>query len=95
MNKVIAVQALDNYALAITFDSGEKRLFDMTPYLEKGIFKMLKDTQLFKQAYIAWDTVCWPNELDISPDTLYLRSTAMESYTTRSSNPAKQSSLTP
>ena len=46
----------------------------MRPYLDKGVFRRLHDITLFKQAYIAFDTVCWPGNLDISPETLYDRS---------------------
>lgn len=74
MNKVIAVQPLDDYQLVVTFDNQEIRLFDVSPFLEKGIFTRLKDKSFFSQVYIAWDTICWPEELDISPDTVYLRS---------------------
>ncbi len=74
MNKVIKVNPLDNYQLELWFASEEHRLFDMTPYLEKGIFTQLKDITLFNQAFVAYHTVCWPHELDISPETLYLRS---------------------
>ena len=49
-------------------------MFDAAPYLEKGLFKKLKKVALFNQAYIAYDTVCWPDNLDISPETLYLKS---------------------
>ncbi len=74
MHKVIQVQTQDNYHLKLLFASGEYRLFDMSPYLNKGVFTQLKDVSAFTQAFVAWDTVCWPNELDISPDTLYLKS---------------------
>lgn len=74
MNKVIKVKPLENYHLELWFATGEHRLFDMNPYLDKGVFTQLKDETLFNQVFIAWDTVCWPNELDISPDTLYVKS---------------------
>jgi len=41
--------------------------------LSKGVFVQLRDVALFKQAYVAIDTVCWPGGLDISPATLYDR----------------------
>jgi hypothetical protein len=53
-------------------------LFDARPYLSKGAFTRLQNPALFKQAYVAFDTVCWPDELDIAPETLYDRSTALE-----------------
>lgn len=46
-------------------------LFDMNPYLEKGIFRELKDISLFKSAKVSFDTVEWENEADIDTETLY------------------------
>jgi len=74
MHKVTSVEVLKSYQLKITFEGGEQRQFDAAPYLEKGVFNQLKDKALFDLAYVQWDTVCWPGELDISPDTLYLKS---------------------
>jgi hypothetical protein len=42
------VEPLDNYLLILTFENGEKRQFDMKPYLDLGIFKELKDTRVFR-----------------------------------------------
>ena len=49
------------------------------PYLEHGVFKELKDQRYFKRVGVAFGTVQWPNEQDISPETLYLESTVIES----------------
>lgn len=65
------VKTLNEYKLVLTFENGEIRLFDMNPYLEKGIFRELKDVSLFKSARINFDTVEWGNEADIDPETLY------------------------
>ena len=74
MEHVISVSPRDDFHLELAFNTGEVRLFDARPYLEKGVFQRLKDITLFKQAYVALDTVCWPGELDIAPETLYDRS---------------------
>lgn len=79
MDSVISVTPIEHFKLELKFKTGEVRLFDITPYLEKGIFKKLKDESLFKQAYVAFDTVCWPGNLDISPETLYDRSIELAS----------------
>jgi hypothetical protein len=71
MQAVIKVIAQDGYHLLVTFNTGETRLFDARPYLEKGVFIQLKNEE---QAYVAYDTVCWPGNLDIAPETLYDRS---------------------
>ena len=79
MHKVIAARANNDFSLDLKFDDGVVRRFDVKPYLEYGIFKELKDKDYFKQVKVAFGTVQWPNEQDISPETLYLESTVIES----------------
>jgi hypothetical protein len=74
MEKVTRVTATEDYVLELTFSTGEQRVFDAKPYLTKGIFIALQDPAKFRQAFVAYDTVCWPGNLDISPATLYDRS---------------------
>ncbi|MEN3336291.1 MAG: hypothetical protein V7641_5656 [Blastocatellia bacterium] len=79
MRKVVDVRANDDFSLDLKFDDGSVRRFDVTPYLEYGIFKELKDKNYFERVKVAFGTVQWPNEQDISPETLYLESTIIES----------------
>ena len=65
------VKPMDNYKLILTFENNEIKLFDMNPYLNLGIFKDLKDESLFKAVRVSFDTIEWPNEADIDPETLY------------------------
>lgn len=71
---VVAVEPQANHVLLVQFENGERRSFDMTPYLNKGVFTELKDPQLFKLARVEYGTVVWPGEIDIAPETLYDRS---------------------
>ena len=74
MEKVTAVCPVEDFHLEVTFPDGQIRRFDMRPYLNRGVFTRLTDPALFAQAYVDFDTVCWPENLDIAPETLYLRS---------------------
>lgn len=74
MEHVTRVRATDDFHLELMFDTGELKVFDAKPYLDKGVFQRLRDLSLFKQAYVAGGTVCWPHDLDIAPETLYDRS---------------------
>jgi hypothetical protein len=79
MHKVVTVRANDDFSLDLKFNDGSVRRFDVKPYLEYGIFKELKDKDYFKRVRVAFGTVQWPNEQDISPETLYLESRVVES----------------
>ncbi|MGL4731778.1 MAG: DUF2442 domain-containing protein [Clostridium sp.] len=65
------VKPLDDYKLLLTFENNEVRVFDMKPYLEKGVFKELKDISIFNSAKVSFDTIEWKNEADLDPEMLY------------------------
>ncbi len=69
--KVIAVKPLDNYNLVLNFDNGEKKSFDVKPYLKYKTFESLKNIEMFKTVKIAGLSIEWSNGLDICPDELY------------------------
>lgn len=50
---------------------GERREFDVSPYLEKGIFTQLKERSYFQQVRVSMGTVEWPKGQDFCPDTLF------------------------
>jgi len=72
---VIRVTPLPDYWLEADFATGERRRFDMKPYLRYPAFAPLAENGLFMAAHVAHGTVTWDDETDISPDTLYLRGT--------------------
>lgn len=76
---VIGVKAEMPYKLLLEFENHEQRLFDLTPYLEIGVFRQLQDVRLFNAAFIEGGTVAWPGEIDIAPETLYHESVQVES----------------
>lgn len=71
---IAAVQPLENYELLLTFTNGEQRIFDTKPYLDKGVFKHLRERSTFLGARVVAGSVEWPGEIDLSYDTLYLES---------------------
>ncbi|MDD5298543.1 MAG: DUF2442 domain-containing protein [Rhodocyclaceae bacterium] len=71
---VVKVEAKTDYKLHLEFENGEKRIFDMSPYMDKKPFAQLKGSPLFAKAAIDYGTVVWPGNIDIAPETLYDRS---------------------
>jgi hypothetical protein len=71
---VKSVKPIKNYNLLLTFENGEKRQFDMKPYLTIGIFQELKDMARFNSVRVSFDTIEWDNEADLDPEILYTNS---------------------
>ena len=69
---VKSVKPQEDYCLLLTFENGEKRVFDLKPYLAKPVFRPLKNIALFKTARVVSGSVEWQGGADLSYDTLYL-----------------------
>ena len=70
MVKISRVVAKDDYELVVELSNGKKGIFDVKPYLDKGIFTELKNKNYFKSVGIAFGGVAWPHEQDFSADTI-------------------------
>ncbi len=64
----------ENYMLLLTFENDEQRRFDVKPYLDAGVFRELRDVELFNTVRVCFDTVEWKNEADLDPEFLYRNS---------------------
>lgn len=68
-----SVTPLENYRLELHYETGEERVFDVTPYIGSGWFGELKDTAYFNRVRVLDDGygIEWPNGQDIAPHELY------------------------
>ncbi len=86
--QITGVVANDDFTLTISFNSGEVRLYNVAPLLQKGtVFEPFADIEKFRRAYvdeqhcIAWDIdpdidsrEVWSNKVDLCPDSCYIDS---------------------
>ncbi len=68
---VVKVEAHKDYELYLEFENGERRRFDMAPYMDMKPYDRLKGSQLFMRAHVDYGTVVWPGNIDMAPETLY------------------------
>lgn len=78
MREIKEVKVLLDYRLLLTFDNNEKRIKDMKPYLDKGVFQKLKDKEFFNKVKISFGTISWGEQIDICADSLYDSSEKIE-----------------
>jgi hypothetical protein len=86
--EIIGVIPNDDFTLTISFDNGEKRLYDVRPLLKKDtVFEHIATIESFRRVYvddqrsIAWDidpsidsNEIWSNKVDLCPDACYIDS---------------------
>lgn len=72
--RITAVTPNADYTLTLRFTNDEVRIFDVTPYLGKGIFRELQDRSIFNAVAPFLGSIRWPNGQDFCPDMLYLDS---------------------
>ena len=69
-----AVQPLEQNQLLVTFDNGERRIYDAKPLIRGAWFGKLRDKALFNTVHIAFPSVACDGGQDIAPDELYCAS---------------------
>lgn len=70
--RVAAVEVCPDFQLLLTFRNGEKRRYNAQPLLDLPVYRDLP--RVFSAAQVAYGTVVWHGDLDVSPDALYLNS---------------------
>lgn len=63
----------ETWTILATFATGEKRRYDVTPLLSRGVFQRIANPEAFTA--VAPDEmggVCWEAGPDLSRDTVYL-----------------------
>lgn len=90
--RITGVIPNDNFTLTLTFDNGERRIYDAAPLLQAGtVFAPFRDLDNFRRVYldeshcVSWDidptvdsNVVWSNKVDLSPDNCYVDSRPVE-----------------
>lgn len=73
--RVKKVVAQDNFTLFVYFSNGEEGIFDVKPLLHLPVFQPINERSAFAKVTMGnGNTVCWGDEIDICPDTIYLDS---------------------
>ena len=70
----VFVEPVENYQLMVEFDNGEKKKFDVKPYIQGSFYGQLSDPAYFKSVKTNGFSVEWENGQDLCPDELYYNS---------------------
>lgn len=77
--KIKGVRPMEDYKLWLRFSTGEAKIFDFKPLLEKSVFAPLADKAVFQGVYIDYGVTVWNDgDIDVSPKFLYDHSVPAE-----------------
>ena len=80
MMRVVNVQALPKWRLAVEFSDGIRGEISMEDRLFGPVFEPLRDWAFFSRVYVdEFGAICWPNGADLAPDALHDRLVAQSS----------------
>ena len=74
--RIVRVEAEpERHAILATFETGERRRYDVTPLLGRGVFRAITDPVAFAEVSVdEMGGVVWEAGPDLSRDTVYLAS---------------------
>ncbi|MGM9935932.1 MAG: DUF2442 domain-containing protein [Candidatus Ornithomonoglobus sp.] len=75
--KVTDVKPVENYNVIITYETGERKKFDVAPYITGNWFGKLKQPDIFNSVRPCGNTIEWCDGQDIAPHELFELSTAL------------------
>jgi Protein of unknown function (DUF2442) len=76
VKRITAVKPLDGFRLWLRFSDGLEGVADLSDLAGCGVFSAWNTPGLFASVTVTeYGAVAWSNEIDLCPDTLYLRIT--------------------
>ena len=71
--RLIKVEAMPDMKLMLSYETGEMKLFDVTPYANGSWYGELKNDAYFKTVHLlpGGSGIEWPDGQDVAPHELY------------------------
>ncbi|MGI8883889.1 MAG: DUF2442 domain-containing protein [Pyrinomonadaceae bacterium] len=78
--KINSAKAINDHTLLIEFDNAEKKVYDITPLLEKAMFALLKNPAFFRNVQVdkGGYAVFWNEDIDLSEYELWTHGKLIE-----------------
>ena len=69
--ELLSVSLKEGYKLLLSYENGENKIFDVTPYINGAWYGELKDLETFKKVRVSNHSVEWEGGQEIAPHELY------------------------
>ena len=68
---VVSAEALPDFRVQVSFDTGETGVFDCKHLLSDPFWRRLSDPAFFRLVRVAYGTLVWPDDIDIAPEDVW------------------------
>ena len=69
--KVLEVNYVKDYTISVKFDDGITGIIQLDDLVQKGIFQLLKNKELFSKVYTNGYSIAWSDNLEIDIANIY------------------------
>lgn len=69
--QVISAKPMDGFKVFVTFENGVSGIFDCEYLTADPYWAKLKSPALFRQVRAECGTLCWPEDIDIAPESVW------------------------
>ena len=74
--KIVEAKPMQGFQLFVRFDDGTSGTVNLSDFAGRGVFSAWNEPGIFQQVRVTEQgAVEWPGEIDLCPDSLYLRLT--------------------
>jgi Protein of unknown function (DUF2442) len=73
--RIVAAHVVRHEVVVLTFEDGLEGEVDLSGHLWGPVFERVRTPAGFEEMYVDEEggTIAWPGEVDLAPDTLYIR----------------------
>ena len=71
LHDIVLAEAMPDFKVRVTFDTGETGVFDCVDYLRHPYWQKLGDPAFFKLVRVEYGTLVWPEDIDIAPEDIW------------------------
>ena len=71
MRNITFIAPNPDFTLNVQFENGIQKVLDVKPFLSGEAFTALKNYTIFSQAESKGSYILWPNDIDLSADTVW------------------------
>ncbi|MEK7727352.1 MAG: DUF2442 domain-containing protein [candidate division KSB1 bacterium] len=78
--KLIEVRPLERYQLWVKYSNGNAGVVDLSELAGQGVFALWNDYREFQKVFLGpYGELAWNEQVEIRPDSVYLRNTGKKS----------------